>query len=203
MIQKKTPLVPIEASDSVVIRLAYASPDNVTGRLIYDPAKAQAYLHPQAVLCLNKAVGLAEQQNTRLCLLDAFRPREAQWILWQHHPDEQFVAHPEKGSPHARGTAIDVTLLDQHNAPLDMGTPFDDFTARAHHGTQAISHHAQANRYLLLGIMMSAGWDFFRNEWWHYQLFNSKAYPLYDDACIPNGMMHIDALNDATRFRKR
>ncbi len=37
------------------------------------------------------------------------------------------------------------------------------------------------NRLILLGIMTDSGWDFFRNEWWHYQLFNSKNFPIIDD----------------------
>jgi D-alanyl-D-alanine dipeptidase len=28
--------------------------------------------------------------------------------------------------------------------------------------------------------MTDAGWDFFRNEWWHYQLFNSRKYPIIE-----------------------
>jgi D-alanyl-D-alanine dipeptidase len=34
---------------------------------------------------------------------------------------------------------------------------------------------------LLLGLMTEAGWDFYRNEWWHYQLFDSRRYPLLHD----------------------
>jgi D-alanyl-D-alanine dipeptidase len=29
--------------------------------------------------------------------------------------------------------------------------------------------------------MTAAGWDFYRNEWWHYQLFESRRYPLCED----------------------
>jgi len=27
---------------------------------------------------------------------------------------------------------------------------------------------------------MSAGWDFYNNEWWHYQLFSPRDYPLIE-----------------------
>ncbi|MBC6444301.1 MAG: D-alanyl-D-alanine dipeptidase [Alphaproteobacteria bacterium GM202ARS2] len=163
------------------IQLAYATPDNVTRAVIYDPNKAQAYLHKDAAARLQTAIALAAQQGLRLRLFDAFRPQKAQQILWRHHPDERFVAHPSKGSPHSRGVAVDITLLDKQNKPLDMGTPFDDFSPRSYHGASSLAPRAQANRYLLLGIMMSAGWDLFINEWWHYQLFNSTTYPLIDD----------------------
>ncbi|MCZ6482419.1 MAG: D-alanyl-D-alanine dipeptidase, partial [Alphaproteobacteria bacterium] len=45
------------------------------------------------------------------------------------------------------------------------------------------------NRYLLLGLMMAAGWDFYRNEWWHYQMFDARRYPLISDKELPAGMM--------------
>ena len=59
-----------------------------------------------------------------------------------------------------------------------MGTDFDEFSKLSYHGSKEISELAYRNRLILLGIMMSAGWDFFRNEWWHFQLFNSKNYPI-------------------------
>ena len=37
--------------------------------------------------------------------------------------------------------------------------------------------------------MTAAGWDFYRNEWWHYQLFNSRNYPLISDSALPEGLM--------------
>ena len=40
---------------------------------------------------------------------------------------------------------------------------------------------AQRNRPALLGVMTAAGWDFYRYEWWHYQLFNARRYPLYSE----------------------
>ena len=37
--------------------------------------------------------------------------------------------------------------------------------------------------------MTEAGWDFYRNEWWHYQLFDSRTYPLVGDGELPTPMM--------------
>ena len=34
---------------------------------------------------------------------------------------------------------------------------------------------------ILLAIMTLAGWDYYKNEWWHYQLFNSKNWPILND----------------------
>ena len=70
-----------------------------------------------------------------------------------------------------------------------MGTAFDAFTPLSYHGNRDISAVAQRNRALLLGIMTAAGWDFYRNEWWHYQLFNPRRYPLLSDSAANTNMM--------------
>jgi D-alanyl-D-alanine dipeptidase len=62
-----------------------------------------------------------------------------------------------------------------------MGTEFDHFSPLAFHGNTEISTEAQRNRLVLLGIMTQAGWDFYTNEWWHYQLFKAREYPIVKD----------------------
>ncbi|MFL2780695.1 MAG: D-alanyl-D-alanine dipeptidase [Rhodospirillales bacterium] len=138
---------------------------------------------------LSNAVELAAQLSLKIRIYDAFRPSEAQWVLWRHSPDPNFLADPNIGSPHSRGVAIDVTLLDTRGQELDMGTGFDEFSDLSHHGNPGISAVARRNRMLLLGIMTAAGWDFFKNEWWHYQLFNSKTYQLLSDRTLKVPMM--------------
>ena len=91
-----------------------------------------------------------------------------------------FIAHPDKGSPHSRGVAIDLTLT-RNGKELDMGTEFDEFSKLSYHGNLEISQQSYKNRLLLLGIMTDSGWDFYRNEWWHYQLFGSKNFPIIND----------------------
>jgi D-alanyl-D-alanine dipeptidase len=182
-------LIAITPKDfNVEIDLKYATAENFTGRPVYNRS-AQCYLHRQAADALKKAVMLALPLELRFRIYDAFRPGEAQWKLWEHTPDPDFLADPAKGSPHSRGVAVDLTLVGSDGAALDMGTPFDAFTPLSHHGRTDISTQAQKNRLLLLGIMTTAGWDFYRNEWWHYQLFNSKDYPLLSDEEAGTGML--------------
>ncbi len=171
----------------VDLALAYATRDNFTGRPIY--RRAAAYLHPEAAACLARAIELAAAQGLRLRIFDAFRPSEAQWALWRHRPDPEFIADPRRGSPHSRGVAVDLTLIDGAGRPLEMGTPFDDFSPASHHGAAGLSVSAQRNRALLLGLMSTAGWDFYRYEWWHYQLFDSRRFPLLSDSILPEPMM--------------
>lgn len=171
----------------VVLDLAYATPDNFTQQPVY--ARAVCYLHADAEKFLRRAIELAAAQGYRLKIFDGFRPSEAQWILWNHTPDPEFLADPRRGSPHSRGIAVDLTLLDGSGAALDMGTAFDTFSPRSHHGNTEVDRTAQHNRSLLLGIMSAAGWDFYTKEWWHYQLFDSRRYPTLMNEVLPTGMM--------------
>jgi D-alanyl-D-alanine dipeptidase len=170
-----------EAEHQVRIALAYATAQNFTGEPVYT-ADARCFLHPKAAECLSIAIDLAKQQGYTLKIFDAYRPSEVQWALWSHSPDPNFLADPRRGSPHSRGVAIDLTLCDENGNELDMGTTFDAFTPLSHHGNTEIPANAQFNRFVLMGIMTTAGWDFYRNEWWHYQLFNSRDYALLSDA---------------------
>jgi zinc D-Ala-D-Ala dipeptidase len=182
------PLVSITPQDhNVTLDLAYGTADNFTGKPVY--AKAACYLHKDAELLLNAAVRLAADQGLRIKIFDAFRPSEAQWILWNHTPDPDFLADPRRGSPHSRGVAIDLTLVDEAGKDLDMGTPFDAFTPLSHHANRDVSDEAARNRFLLLGLMTAAGWDFYSREWWHYQMFDPRRYPVLSDDALASPMM--------------
>ncbi|MGH7034745.1 MAG: M15 family metallopeptidase, partial [Stellaceae bacterium] len=104
------PLVEITLeSHGVALEIAYATPRNFTGRPIY--ARPFCYLHPDAAARLERAIALAAALQLRFKIFDAFRPSEAQWVLWNHTPDPNFLADPRRGSPHSRGVAVDLTLL--------------------------------------------------------------------------------------------
>jgi D-alanyl-D-alanine dipeptidase len=181
-------LVPITQADfDVELALAYATPGNVTGKQIY--RHADCYLHPEAIRLLRRAIDLAKPLGLRFKIFDAYRPVEGQWALWNAFPDPEFVSDPRKGGIHTRGVAVDLTLIDAAGNELEMGTEFDSFAPQAHHGRTDVSELAQRNRFLLLGLMSAAGWDFYQNEWWHYQLFKSRDYPVVDQNSLPRPMM--------------
>jgi len=163
----------------VLIDLRYSTKNNFTNEKVY--FSDECFIHKIAYEHLDKAVQIAKKQNLLIKIFDAFRPVYVQEKLWSCLPDPNFIAPPLRGSPHSRGVAIDLTLTDLDQNELDMGTGFDEFSRLSYHGCLDISDRAYHNRLLLLGIMTDAGWDFFRNEWWHYQLFNSKNYPIIKD----------------------
>ena len=182
-------LIPISSeSHGVALDIKYATQDNFTGKPIY--TRPGCYLIDEANKLLKKAIELAYVQGLHLLIFDAFRPSEAQFKMWAHTPDPNFLSDPNHGSPHSRGVAIDLTLVETATGNvLDMGTNFDAFTPLSFHGNVTISKKAQKNRFLLLGIMTAAGWDCYLKEWWHYQLFDSKSYNILSDKVLKKSMM--------------
>ncbi len=171
----------------VTLEIVYAGSKNFTDVPIY--GRAACYLLDEAEPLLVRAVEFAAELKLGLKIFDAFRPSEAQWAMWTHTPDPNFLADPRRGSPHSRGVAVDLTLTDAGGRELEMGTAFDTFSPRSHHGNTGVSTEAQKNRHLLLGLMTAAGWDFYRNEWWHYQMFDSRRFEALSDNVLPVPMM--------------
>lgn len=168
------------------IALAYATPDNITGKPIY--GRAACYLHPEAAAAFGRAQAAARAIGLELLVFDAFRPTEAQWKLWDALPDPTFIADPRLGSTHGRGIAVDLTLALPDGTPLDMGTGFDEMTELSYHAAE-VSPEARRNRLLLLGVMVEAGFVHNEYEWWHYNLPTPEAYPLLSDAAAGTGLM--------------
>lgn len=172
----------------IQLEIAYATSNNFLKKPVYK--HPLCFLHENAEKKLLYIAKRAQNIGLHLKIFDAFRPTEAQLKLWEICPDPTFVADPRKGSAHSRGIAVDLTLVDSvTNQPLDMGTPFDDFTEESFHKSTNISKDAQKNRFLLLGLMTEGGFDFYPNEWWHYHLFDAPSYPLLSDKDAPRSMM--------------
>ncbi len=132
---------------------------------------------------------MAAALGLRFKIFDAYRPIEAQWVFWHAATDKRFVADPRKGGIHTRGAAVDLTLVDADGAELPMGAGFDEFSDRSAHGSLDIEPEAMRNRAMLLGIMSACGWDNYRLEWWHYQLFDYRRHPPLSASAVPGGPM--------------
>lgn len=166
------------ADPNIDVRLAYASADNFTGRVLYtDP---RAYLRAEAAQALTNAAKTLAAKQIRLVLLDAFRPVSVQRALWSVRPDPEFVADPKVGSDHSRGIAVDVTLADA-SGWLDMGTDFDAAVPQSHHDRSDIRAGAIQNRSVLRDTMAAAGFEENPLEWWHYALPCKSDFPLIAD----------------------
>ncbi|CAI0817198.1 D-alanyl-D-alanine dipeptidase [Serratia ficaria] len=161
------------------IDLKYASADNLTGRAIY--RESRCLLHPDAAQGLARCLRVAQLAGYSLRVFDAYRPQQAQALLWLACPDSQYVTATEVGSHHSRGVAVDVTLQDAAGMALDMGTGFDEMSARSHPFYPDFSPEVQRNRLLLSAVMAAGGFRGIASEWWHFELPNAGDYPLLAD----------------------
>jgi len=170
---------PLLSMAGIAIDLRYASPDNFVGRNLYAGFDC-AYLRAEAFEGLQRAVQwLATHQSTlRVCVLDALRPQRVQEALYQEltgTPLAMYLAHPERGSIHSFGMAVDVTLLSADGTELDMGTTFDEMTLVSHPdheaehlaGGQLTADHL-IHRGWLRAAMRHAGFQGITTEWWHF-----------------------------------
>jgi D-alanyl-D-alanine dipeptidase len=165
----------------VIFDLRYATANNVCGHQLY--SQPFCYLHQASIPGFKKAIESAKNLGLKLKIFDGFRPIEVQQYMFDKFPSDDpnggFISNPQNGSiPHCRGVAIDLTLTDSRGQELEMGTDFDEFSDLAFHNCDKISAAAQRNRLILLGLMTAAGFDFYSKEWWHYQLFKPREYPV-------------------------
>lgn len=165
----------------VILDLRYFSENNIFKKKIY--SSKQNFLQIKAYNSLQKAVKYANRLGYKLKIFDAFRPIEVQKFMYNFFIDtpeyRDFFSNPLTGSvPHCRGVAVDLTLCDFNNQEIDMGSDFDELSDLAYHNSSKISQIQLNNRSILLGIMTYAGFDFYDKEWWHYQLFGARDYPI-------------------------
>ncbi len=137
----------------------------------------------------------AEQPGWRLHLLDAYRPVAVQAFMVDHTDRQIAVAEPNLSEaerrakvltfwalpspnpatppPHSTGAALDLTLVDDQGAVVDMGSPFDEPSPRSYPdhfaaATDPIGQRAHRQRQLLNTVMTEAGFRRHPNEWWHF-----------------------------------
>jgi zinc D-Ala-D-Ala dipeptidase len=77
--------------------------------------------------------------------------------------------------PHSTGAAIDLTLVDEHGIPVDMGSLIDEMSPRSypeHFATtnDPIKQQYHRHRQLLEKTMHSAGFIRHPAEWWHFSI---------------------------------
>jgi D-alanyl-D-alanine dipeptidase len=157
---------------TIVVTLRYATSDNFTG------APLPGYLGNRAMLRREAAVALARVQRRLradgrgIKVFDGYRPVRAtlamvEWTKRANRPDLLENGYIASRSRHNLGLAIDCTLIDLGSGrELEMGTPFDTFSAAAH--TANASGVAAVNRQKLKTAMEAEGFVNYDQEWWHF-----------------------------------
>ena len=165
-----------------LIDLRYATSHNFTHTQLY-PRDARCLVHRSMAAGLRTAANHLRRQGFLLVFWDCYRPHAVQVRMYRIVPDPAWVAKP---GPYARSheaaRSVDVTLARRstgvacarssrvgRHCRIDMGTGFDDFTAKAHAwATQGLRPRAVANRARLRTAMAAGGISVYSGEWWHF-----------------------------------
>lgn len=159
-------------SSDFVYDMKYATTDNFLKSKVYDCA--ECYLRLKTVNDLIAANKDFMKKGFKIKLFDCYRPLDIQKKMWTIVPNPKYVADPQKGSIHNRGGAVDITLVDEKGAELDMGTAFDFFGPKAAHDYEDLPKEVIKNRKFLKRIMQRNNFSAFDSEWWHYNLKKSN-----------------------------
>ena len=166
------------AAPTVVRELRYATADNFTHQVVYPTARC--LLRRDVAERIARVQAALAPRKLGLKLWDCYRPLSVQRRFWALVHDSRYVADPAKGSRHNRGAAVDLTLVGADGRELDMGTPFDEFSPRAHRDASDLSAAASANRATLNAAMTAEGFAGLPTEWWHFDAPNWQKYPIAD-----------------------
>jgi D-alanyl-D-alanine dipeptidase len=168
-----TLLTDIRSLDTtIVVELRYATANNFTGAPLPGYEANRAYLRREAAGALARVQRALRPQGVGLKVWDSYRPVRAtlamvDWTERVHRTDLLKDGYIASRSRHNLGLAIDLTLIDlATQRELEMGTPFDTFSAAAH--TANATGLAAANRQKLKAAMESEGFLNYDQEWWHY-----------------------------------
>lgn len=175
-----TAIVKLKLVDPTILQdVRYATKNNFTKQVLYKTN--EVYLRYE-VACSLKAVNdyLKKKYGYKLLVFDGYRPISVQKKMWEIVPNTNYVANPKTGSRHNRGASVDLTIVDENNKPLDMGTDFDDFTPKANAYYKNLPENVLKNRKILQDAMKKFGFRVMTSEWWHFDFVNWKKFNMID-----------------------
>jgi len=149
--------------------LLFASSNNITGEAMYP---AIPLLEKETAQMLAQAQEIFRADGYSIKIYDAYRPKTAQYKLYDIVQDSRFIADPYRGqSWHQLGRAVDMSLIDMATGKeLEMPTPmhtFDVSASRNH--TETWSDTAKENSAYMTEVMTSVGFGTITTEWWHFE----------------------------------
>ncbi|NJK68979.1 MAG: M15 family metallopeptidase [Microcoleus sp. SU_5_3] len=163
---------------NIRLDIRYATTNNFLKRKLYSTPKCA--LRSSVAQKLGKVQTDLEKIGLGLKVYDCYRPYSVTKQMWEVLPDPNYVANPARGSRHNRGAAIDLTLVDRTGKELEMPTPYDDFTTKAHRNYQGGSAQSRKNRQLLEDAMKKHGFIGISTEWWHFDSEDWQKFAILD-----------------------
>ncbi len=164
---------------TIVVDMRYATPNNFTGAPLPGYLANRAYLRKEAATAIARVQRDLRSRGLGLKIFDAYRPVRAtlamvDWTERVNRKDLLKDGYIASRSRHNLGLAIDLTLIElSTGCELEMGTPFDTFSAAAH--TANASGEAAANRQILKAVMEREGFVNYDQEWWHFSFIVANA----------------------------
>ena len=160
---------------AIELRPVYAGAGNAFGRVLY-PEGFPMLLNRSTALKLAMANGKLRKHGLRLQVLDAYRPPEVQWKMYQIYQSERYVSDPRtRWSKHTYGRAVDVTLVDADGRAVRMPSAFDDFSERSAAAYTGPDAEVRSNVARLQSAMTAAGFTIYEAEWWHFNDLTNPA----------------------------
>ncbi|MBP9897667.1 MAG: D-alanyl-D-alanine carboxypeptidase family protein [Gemmatimonadales bacterium] len=172
-----------QVAPSVRQEVRYATKNNFTGEVLPGYGVAVVLLRREAAEALGRVQARLAAKGMGLKIWDGYRPVRATlaMVAWCERTgqtkllDDGYIA---RRSRHNQGVAVDLTLVELGSGrEFDMGTPFDEFSARSH--TANATGVVAANRQLLVQAMAAEGFTNYVDEWWHFSFAVPDAVP-YD-----------------------
>lgn len=163
-----------ELDPAIRQQVGYATAQNFTGEPLPGYGVGIALLRREAADSLRLVAEGLRAQGLGLKVFDGYRPVRATlaMVAWCERVgrtdllDDGYIA---RRSRHNQGVAVDLTLVDLRTGEeLDMGTPWDTFSAAAH--TANATGAVAARRQVLVDAMAAHGFVNYENEWWHFSL---------------------------------
>lgn len=191
--QEQRPAAFVDAASVVpglVAEMRYFGDNNFVGRRIDGYERPVCLLTGQAAAALADVARDLQPRGLKLKVFDCYRPKRAvaHFLRWAQAISDirhKAIFYPEidksslfragyisSRSGHSRGSTVDLTLVSDAGAELDMGTPFDFFSPRSSGADRSVSLEAQKNRSLLASAMNRRGFRPYSQEWWHFTLRN-------------------------------
>jgi zinc D-Ala-D-Ala dipeptidase len=163
---------------NIRLDIRYATTNNFLKRKLYPIAKCA--LRSSVAQKLGKVQTDLEKIGLGLKVYDCYRPFSVTKQMWEFLPDPNYVANPARGSRHNRGAAVDLTLVDRTGKELEMPTPYDNFTTKAHRNYAGGSAQSRKNRQLLEDAMKKQGFIGISTEWWHFDSEDWQKFAILD-----------------------
>lgn len=175
----------VDYDTDFIIDLRYSTPNNFTGKKVYESNECWMDKHTCEILI--KAKNIFKEAGYRVKIWDAYRPISAQAKFWDIMPDDDFIARPPDMSKiikfrptHMNGLCVDVTLTDADGNDIEMPSEFDDMTERAALECPLNTGIAKKNAKYLRDVLESVGFQGYENEWWHYYDVSTEPTPFMD-----------------------